>query len=264
MDRKKVLTIAGSDCSGGAGIQADLKTMTAMGVYGMSVITALTAQNTTGVYDIFYVEPSFVAEQLDCVFTDIVPDAVKLGMVYEKEIIRVIGSKLRQYKAGRVVLDPVMVSTSGRRLLAEDAMEILTKELFFLADVVTPNIPEAEILSGRTVRTKEDMEQAARIIGERYQNAVLVKGGHQTSTADDVLFQDGKFTWFLGKRIQNENSHGTGCTLSSGIACGLACGKTPAESIRMGKEYLSAALASGLNLGKGNGPLDHCCRIGGR
>lgn len=256
--RKKVLTIAGSDCSGGAGIQADLKTMTACGVYGMSVITALTAQNTTGVYGIMDVEPEFVAKQLDCVFQDIVPDAVKIGMVSRREIIRVIAEKLRQYQAKNVVLDPVMVSTSGSRLLAADAMEELAGQLLPLAAVITPNIPEAELLGGRKIDSEADMEQAAKRIGERYGGTVLLKGGHQVGTANDVLYQDGTWTWFYGKRIDNPNTHGTGCTLSSAIACGLAEGKTIETSVRSAKVYLSGALASGLDLGAGSGPLDHC------
>lgn len=256
--RKKVLAIAGSDCSGGAGIQADLKTMTAFGIYGMSVITALTAQNTTGVYGIMDVEPEFVAKQLDCVFEDIVPDAVKIGMVSQKEIIYAIAEKLRQYGAKNVVLDPVMVSTSGSRLLAADAMEELAEILLPLAAVMTPNILEAELLSGIKVSSEADMEQAAKMIGDRYQGAVLIKGGHQIETANDVLWQEGKLTWFLGERIDNPNTHGTGCTLSSAIACGLAEGKSIEDSVREAKKYLIAALASGLNLGMGSGPLDHC------
>ena len=258
---KKVLTIAGSDSSGGAGIQADLKTMTAMKVYGMSVITALTAQNTTGVYGILDVNPEFVASQMDCVFTDIYPDAVKIGMVSRKETIRIIAKKLRQYRAKCVVLDPVMVSTSGSRLLAEDAMETLAEELLPLAAVMTPNIPEAEILCGRPVRTEEEMEQAAERISQKYHGAVLVKGGHQIHTADDVLYDGGKITWFRGKRIDNPNTHGTGCTLSSAIACGLASGKTVETSVRLAKEYLSGALAADLDLGAGSGPLNHCFSI---
>lgn len=256
--RKKVLTIAGSDCSGGAGIQADLKTMSALGVYGMSVITALTAQNTTGVYGIQDVTPEFVENQMTCVFEDIRPEAVKIGMVSQKEIIRVIAKKLEEYRASKIVLDPVMVSTSGSRLLAADAMEELAARLLPLATVMTPNIPEAELLSGMKIHSEQEMEQAAAVISERYHGAVLVKGGHQVSTANDVLYRDGSVTWFCGKRIDNPNTHGTGCTLSSAIACGLAEGKSIEESVQKAKAYLSGALSSGLNLGKGSGPLDHC------
>lgn len=260
-ERKKVLSIAGSDCSGGAGIQADLKTMTAFGVYGMSVITALTAQNTTGVYAIADVEPEFVAKQMDCIFQDIVPDAVKIGMVSQKEIICAIADKLREYGAKNIVLDPVMVSTSGSRLLAADAIEVLAKRLFPLAAVMTPNIPEAELLGGMKIGSEADMERAARQIGDRYGGAVLVKGGHQVDTANDVLYRDGTLTWFYGKRIENPNTHGTGCTLSSAIACGLAEGKTVGESVENAKAYLSGALSAGLDLGQGSGPLDHCFSI---
>lgn len=261
--RRKVLTIAGSDCSGGAGIQADLKTMTALGAYGMSVITALTAQNTTGVYGIADAAPEFVAKQLDCVFTDICPDAVKIGMVSRKDIITAIAAKLKEYHAKNIVLDPVMVSTSGSRLLAEDAMDALAAQLLPLAVVMTPNIPEAELLSGIRVETEREMEQAAQLIAEKYGGAVLVKGGHQIGTANDVLYRDGTWTWFYGDRIDSPNTHGTGCTLSSAIACGLAEGRCVEESVRQAKAYLSGALASGLDLGKGSGPLDHCYKIKG-
>lgn len=262
MLRRSVLTIAGSDPSGGAGIQADLKTMTAMGVYGMSVITALTVQNTRGVYGIRNVEPSLVGEQLICVFEDIFPDAVKIGMVSREETLCEIAERLKEYDAKNIVLDPVMVSTSGKRLLEENAREKMKERLFPLANVLTPNIPEAEVLWGRRIDSDEKMEKAAREIGEYYETAVLVKGGHRTGEAGDVLYQAGRFVWFWGQRVDNPNTHGTGCTLSSGIACGLALGKSLEDSIRAAKEYLSGALASGLDLGKGNGPLDHMFRIG--
>lgn len=258
MTRKTVLTIAGSDSSGGAGIQADLKTMTALGVYGMSAITALTAQNTTGVSGVLDVDPAFVEAQLDAVFTDIVPDAIKIGMVSQVQIIRAIAGKLRQYGAGNVVVDPVMVSTSGSRLLAEDAADTLAKELFALAAVITPNIPEAELLYGRSIGTEAEMAQAARMLSETYSCAVLVKGGHQVGTANDVLVQNGTLTWFRGTRIDNPNTHGTGCTLSSAIACGLARRWDVETSVRAAKEYLTKILAAGLDLGQGSGPLDHC------
>lgn len=259
--RKKVLTIAGSDCSGGAGIQADLKTMTAMGFYGMSVITALTAQNTTGVYGISDAEPEFVANQLDCIFTDIRPDAVKIGMVSRKETIAVIAAKLKQYQAVNIVLDPVMVSTSGSRFLAEDAMAALAEELLPLAAVMTPNIPEAELLAQMKIDQEADMEQAARVIGDTYHGSVLVKGGHQRCTANDVLYENGRTIWFCGEYVDNPNTHGTGCTLSSAIACGLAEGKSMEDSIHNAKVYLTLALLSHLDLGQGNGPLDHCCLL---
>lgn len=257
-EMKKVLTIAGSDCSGGAGIQADLKTMSAHGMYGMSVITALTAQNTTGVYGIQEATPDFVAQQMDCIFTDIVPDAVKIGMVSSAALIDVIADKLEEYHAKNVVVDPVMVSTSGSRLLAEDAAKQLILRFLPLAVVITPNIPEAEVLSGRKIQTVEDMTAAAAEIGKNTGSAVLVKGGHHLNDANDLLYQAGKATWFYGERIENPNTHGTGCTLSSAIACGLAAGLSLEDSVRQAKAYISGALRANLNLGKGSGPMNHC------
>lgn len=258
---KTVLTIAGSDCSGGAGIQADLKTMTSLGVYGMSAVTALTAQNTTGVYGILDSTPEFLANQLDCIFTDIRPDAVKIGMVSKKELIKVIADKLEQYQAKQIVIDPVMVSTSKSRLLEEDALYTLMESLLPLADLITPNIPEAELLAGSRIETERDMTQAAERIADRFHTAVLVKGGHQLNDANDVLYREGQSVWFYGKRIDNPNTHGTGCTLSSAIACGLAKGYSMKESVERAKQYLSNALSTGLNLGKGSGPLNHCFSI---
>ncbi len=254
---KTALTIAGSDCSGGAGIQADLKTMLANGVYGMSAITALTAQNTTGVAAIMNVTPEFLGQQLDCIFTDIFPDAVKIGMVSDKDLIRMIAQKLRQYQPKHVVVDPVMVATSGARLIADDAVEVLQQELFPLATVLTPNIPEAEVLLGENIASKEGMEKAAEEIGRQYGCGVLCKGGHSINDANDLLYQDGKVTWFAGKRINNPNTHGTGCTLSSAIAANLAKGCELAEAVRVAKEYISGALAAMLDLGKGSGPMNH-------
>lgn len=258
---KKVLTIAGSDCSGGAGIQADLKTMTAYGVYGMSAITALTAQNTTGVYGVEECTPEFLRMQLDCIFRDIFPDAVKIGMVSSEELIGVISEKLKEYEARNIVLDPVMVSTSGSRLLNEGAGKALAEKLIPLAKVITPNIPEAEVLSGLSILTKFDMERTARRLGERYGVCVLVKGGHNVEDADDVLYSDGKISWFPGNRVDNHNTHGTGCTLSSAIASGLALDLTLTDSIRAAKGYLTKALESGLDIGKGSGPLNHCVEL---
>lgn len=254
---KKVLTIAGSDCSGGAGIQADLKTMLANGVYGMSVITALTAQNTTGVEATLEVPPAFLAKQLDCVFTDIFPDAVKIGMVSSEQLIRVIGEALVRYEALNIVVDPVMVSTSGSRLMEEGAVQALTEVLMPLAAVVTPNIPEAEVLSGRKIANEQDMEAAAGEIARRFGCPVLVKGGHQVSTANDFLLAGEQTEWFRGKRIDNPNTHGTGCTLSSAIAANLAKGYSLKEAVRLAREYLTCLLEDGLDLGKGNGPLNH-------
>ncbi len=260
---RTALTIAGSDSSGGAGIQADIKTMTANGVYAMSAITALTAQNTTGVTDILEVTPLFLQEQLDCVFTDIRPDAVKTGMVSSSALIEVIAERLRFYKAVNLVVDPVMVSTSGSRLISEDAIETLKKELLPLAAVITPNIPEAEVLSGREVRTKEDMEAVAKEICEQYGCAVLCKGGHRVNDANDLLYDGKELVWFHGKRIDNPNTHGTGCTLSSAIASGLAKGYDMQTAVKSAKNYISGALAAMLDLGKGSGPMNHAFAING-
>ena len=264
MKRKTALTIAGSDSSGGAGIQADIKTMLANGVYAMSAITALTAQNTTGVTAILNSTPEFLAQQLDSIFTDIYPDAVKIGMVSDKELIRVIARKLKQYEARRIVVDPVMVATSGARLISEDAIETLKQELFPLATVLTPNIPEAEVLSGMEIHTEEDMIKAAEKIGTEYHCAVLCKGGHQLNDANDLLWRDGEYKWFYGERIDNPNTHGTGCTLSSAIASNLAKGYGLEEAVERAKEYISGALAAMLDLGAGSGPMDHGFDIGGK
>ena len=254
---KSALTIAGSDSSGGAGIQADIKTMTANGVYATSAITALTAQNTTGVYGILESTPEFLANQLDCVFTDIFPDAVKTGMVSSTALIAVIADKLRQYKARNIVVDPVMVATSGARLISEEAVDALKEKLLPLATLLTPNIPEAEVLSGMTISDPAGMERAARAISEQYGCAVLCKGGHQISDADDLLWRNGAGVWFRGRRIQNSNTHGTGCTLSSAIAANLAKGYDLDRSVQRAKDYISGALAAMLDLGKGSGPMDH-------
>lgn len=257
------LSIAGSDCSGGAGIQADIKTMTANGVYAMSAITALTAQNTTGVSDIMDATPEFLAEQLDMVFTDIYPDAVKIGMVSSAALIEVIAEKLKLYNAKHIVVDPVMVATSGSKLLKTDALDTLTKRLLPLAEVVTPNIPEAEILADMVISSKEDMEKAARIICERYGCNVLLKGGHDLNDANDLLYTKESVKWFEGKRIDNPNTHGTGCTLSSAIASNLAKGYDLVSAVKRSKEYISGALDAMLDLGKGSGPMNHAFDIGG-
>ena len=254
---KTALTIAGSDSSGGAGIQADIKTMTANGVYATSAITALTAQNTTGVYGILESTPEFLANQLDCIFTDIFPDAVKTGMVSSTALIAVIADKLRQYGARNIVVDPVMVATSGARLISEEAVDALKEKLLPLATLLTPNIPEAEVLSGMTISDPAGMERAARAISEQYGCAVLCKGGHQINDADDLLWRNGAGVWFRGRRIQNSNTHGTGCTLSSAIASNLAKGYDLDQSVRRAKDYISGALAAMLDLGHGSGPMDH-------
>ncbi|MDD2958556.1 MAG: bifunctional hydroxymethylpyrimidine kinase/phosphomethylpyrimidine kinase [Lachnospiraceae bacterium] len=260
---RTALTIAGSDSSGGAGIQADIKTMTANGVYAMSAVTALTAQNTTGVTGIMEVTPAFLAQQLDCIFTDICPDAVKTGMVSSSGLIRVISEKLRFYGAKNLVVDPVMVATSGARLISEEAVDTLEKELLPLASVVTPNIPEAEVLSGISILTEEDMIRAARIISETYGCAVLCKGGHQRNEANDFLYQKNGSRWFRGRRINNPNTHGTGCTLSSAVASNLAKGYELEPAVEYAKNYISGALNDMLDLGKGSGPMNHAFAIKG-
>lgn len=257
------LTIAGSDSSGGAGIQADIKTMTANGVYAMSAITALTAQNTTGVTGIMEVTPAFLAEQIDDIFTDIFPDAVKIGMVSSSALIEIIADKLEQYQAKNIVVDPVMVSTSGSSLLEDHAVETLKKRLLPLAALVTPNIPEAEVLSGMKINTAEDMITASQIISTSYHCAVLCKGGHQLNDANDLLYDNGNFKWFYGKRIDNPNTHGTGCTLSSAIASNLAKGYPLDTAVKKAKNYISGALAAMLDLGKGSGPMNHAFAIKG-
>ncbi|MCI6646448.1 MAG: bifunctional hydroxymethylpyrimidine kinase/phosphomethylpyrimidine kinase [Oscillospiraceae bacterium] len=260
---KTALTIAGSDSSGGAGIQADIKTMTVNGVYAMSAITALTAQNTTGVQGIFEVTPDFLAQQIDSVFTDIRPDAVKIGMVSSVGLIEVIADKLTAYGAQNIVVDPVMVATSGAKLISDDAIDALKARLLPLATVLTPNIPEAEVLSGMAIRTAEDMVTAARAISETYHCAVLCKGGHQLNDANDLLYRDGGYRWFNGKRIDNPNTHGTGCTLSSAIASNLAKGLDLDTAVERAKAYISGALAAMLDLGSGSGPMNHAFAVAG-
>ena len=257
MKMKTALTIAGSDCSGGAGIQADMKTMTMNGVYAMSAITALTAQNTTGVRAIQESTPEFLKQQLDSVFEDIYPDAVKIGMVASSELIRVIADRLRYYNAKNVVIDPVMVASAGSSLMKQNAVQTLIKELLPLSTLVTPNIPEAQVLSGMTIKNKEDMIATAKKIGDSYHCAVLLKGGHSINDANDLFYANGKLVWFEGKRINNPSTHGTGCTLSSAIVSNLAKGFTLAESVQRAKDYISGALAAMLDLGKGSGPMNH-------
>ena len=254
---KTALSIAGSDSCGGAGIQADIKTMTMNGVYAMSAVTALTAQNTTGVRAIQESSPEFLRQQIDAVFEDIFPDAVKIGMVSSSELIRVIADRLNYYKAGHVVVDPVMVATSGSSLMKSDAVQTLTEELLPMADLVTPNVPEAQVLSELTINDKETMLAAAKIICDTYGCPVLLKGGHCVNDADDLLYAGGEYYWFEGRRIDNANTHGTGCTLSSAIAANLAKGCDLAESVKRAKDYISGALSAMLNLGQGSGPLNH-------
>lgn len=255
---KAVLSIAGSDSSGGAGIQADIKTIAAHKLFAETAITALTAQNTLGVRDVFNVSPHFVTEQIDAVFEDIEPQAVKIGMVSTVDIIEAIASALKSHEARNIVLDPVMVATSGARLIDEDAQEALVRHLFPLADVITPNLPEAEALLGESITTEAQMEHAAHALAKLTNAAVLIKGGHLTDAADDVLvLPDESVYWYRAPHIETENTHGTGCTLSSAIACGLAKGLPVEEAVGRAKEYVQGALAAGLNLGHGSGPLDH-------
>lgn len=256
MEIKAVLTIAGSDSSGGAGIQADIKTMIANGVYAMSAITALTAQNTLGVRSVMNVTPKFLAEQLDAIFEDIPPAAVKIGMVSSAELIEVIAQKLTQYHAENIVVDPVMVATSGAKLIDDDAITTLTEKLFPLAILVTPNIPEIEILCKEKISSVSQIENCAEKIFMKYNCAVLAKGGHSLNDANDLLC-DGDLKWFNGTRIFTNNTHGTGCTLSSAIASNLAKGFSLRDAVAAAKKYVTDALKAGLKLGHGNGPINH-------
>ncbi|MCI7478218.1 MAG: bifunctional hydroxymethylpyrimidine kinase/phosphomethylpyrimidine kinase [Selenomonadales bacterium] len=257
MKMKTALTIAGSDSGGGAGIQADIKTMTMNGVFATCAITALTAQNTLGVTGIMDVSAEFLAKELDAVFTDIPPDAVKIGMVSATSIIETIAEKLIEYKAKNIVLDPVMVATSGAKLISDDAIYALTEKLIPLATLITPNIPEAEVLADMKITSVEDMLSASKIISEKYSCAVLCKGGHSLNDSNDLLYSAGNYKWFNGKRIDNPNTHGTGCTLSSAIASNLAKGYDLETSIQRAKDYISGALNAMLDLGAGSGPMKH-------
>lgn len=254
---RTALSIAGSDCSGGAGIQADLKTMTMNGVYAMSAITALTAQNTTGVTGILEVPPEFLTQQLDMIFTDIRPNAVKIGMVSGAPLMEVIAQRLTHYQAENIVVDPVMVATSGAALIQPEAAQVLKTKLFPIATLITPNIPEAEVLTGMHIATEADMLAAAKQMHAQFGCAVLLKGGHSIHDANDLLCQNGEVEWFHGKRIDTHNTHGTGCTLSSAIAANLAKGYPLDTAVQRAKEYISGALAAMLDLGQGNGPMNH-------
>src|SRR5699024_1046881 len=254
---KTVLTIAGSDSSGGAGIQADIKTMVAHEVYAMSAITALTAQNTLGVTDIMEVTQDFLGEQLDSVFTDIYPDAVKVGIVSSVRLIEIISERLKFYKAKNIVVDPVMISTSSSKLLQDDAIEALKEKLFHQAILLTPNILEASVLSGISIENEEDMIKAVEIISNQYECAVLCKGGHSPHNTNDLPYRDNNYRWFLGERIDSNSTHGTGCTLSSAIASNIAKGIDLEMSIQSAKQYISGAISNMLDLGQGSGPLNH-------
>lgn len=254
---KTALTIAGSDSSGGAGIQADIKTMTCNGIYAMSAITALTAQNTTGVTAIQEVQPEFLKEQIKDVVTDIFPDAVKTGMVSSSALIKTIAESIKEFSLKNIVVDPVMIATSGAKLISDDAVETLEKELIPLSTVITPNIPEAQVLCGEKITSEKEMQDAAKSISRKFSCAVLLKGGHNLNDANDYLFDGSEGTWFYGKRIANPNTHGTGCTLSSAIASNLAKGFSLPQSVKNAKDYISNALEAMLDLGKGSGPLMH-------
>lgn len=261
---KRVLSIAGSDSSGGAGIQADLKTMLTNGVFGMTAITALTAQNTTGVTSVMNVEPRFLFQQIDAVFEDIRPDAVKIGMISSPELVDTIVERLTYYQAQNIVVDPVMVATSGSTLSDDKVVKAMRKKLLPIATVITPNIPESEVLSGIKIKDETDMEKAAKTIGDKLGCAVLCKGGHRVNDANDLLYDQGEFFWFKGERINNSNTHGTGCTLSSAIASNLAKGYDLVEAIKLAKDYISTALDQMLDLGSGSGPMDHAFALKGK
>ncbi len=273
---KKVLTIAGSDCSGGAGIQADLKTMSAHRVYGMSVITALTAQNTLGISGVVNVSGEFVAKQISAVFEDIYPDAVKIGMLPNVEVMQAVAEALKKYKVKNVVLDPVLASTSGTELSASAAREYLIKDIFPLCRIVTPNIPEAQMISKELQKSKEnkkftDIDSAEKaegcceFISEATGCSVLLKGGHSSfnidgKVADLLCVNEGsgsRFLWISGDRYDNPNTHGTGCTLSSAIACNIALGNELEESVKRAKKYVGSCINAGLDLGHGRGPMEH-------
>lgn len=254
---KKVLSIAGSDSSGGAGIQADIKTLTMNGVYAMTAITALTAQNTMSVYDICETDPEFLKKEIDAVFEDIFPDAVKIGMVSSPALIEVISERLGYYKAKNIVADTIMISTSGKSLIKPETVKVMKEKLLPMADIITPNIPEAEVLSGVRIESTNDMKRAAIVMGNLFGTAVLLKGGHRSNSADDLLYADGQLKWFDGTFINNENNHGTGCTLSSAIAANLAKGYALYDAISRAKKYISGALMANLDIGHGKGPMNH-------
>jgi hydroxymethylpyrimidine/phosphomethylpyrimidine kinase len=258
----KVLTIAGSDSGGGAGIQADLKTFSAIGCYGMSVITALTAQNTLGVKGIHAVPPAFAVQQIEAVFTDIGADAVKIGMLYSAELIEVVAQALKKHGARKIVLDPVMVAQSGDKLLQDDAIEAIKAHLMPLADVVTPNIPEASVLCGRRLKQWSDIESAAETLAQHGSRCILIKGGHgDENKSTDLLFiaRESRFVRLEADRIKTDNNHGTGCTLSSAIASYMAKGNDIEEAVQMAKEFMNHAITAGAayKIGHGHGPVHH-------
>lgn len=256
-DLKKVLTIAGSDCSGGAGIQADIKTISSYGQYAMSVITSITAQNTQGVTNIENVDVKMVKDQLDAIFTDIRPDAIKIGMVSNKEIILAICEKLKQYNCENIVYDPVMVSTSGAKLLEDDTVDVIIENLLPLATIITPNIYEAEVLAKIKIDNENHVKDAINKIAKYYKGSILIKGGHLKDSCNDLLFDGGEIHFIKGDKIDNKNTHGTGCTLSSAIACNLAKNESIINSVKNSKNFITKAIDKMLDLGKGRGPLNH-------
>lgn len=254
---KTALTIAGSDTCAGAGIQADLKTFSANGVYGQTVITALTAQNTMGVNDVLEVPDDFFREEIDAVCSDIFPDAVKIGMVESSAKIRIIFEGIEKYNLMHIVLDPLMISTSGHKLLQDEAVGTLTEMLFPKAELITPNIPEAEELVKDSIDSEEKMRFAAKALSQKYHTNVLIKGGHFDGDPIDVLHEkNGEMHIFYGKRIENKDTHGTGCVLSSAIAANLSKGFSLYEAVSRAREFLQGAIQAGLHLGHGHGPMD--------
>jgi hydroxymethylpyrimidine/phosphomethylpyrimidine kinase len=254
---KQLLTIAGSDCSGGAGIQADLKTFAALGVFGMSVVTAVTVQNTQGVRCAQEVRPDIVAGQIEAVFEDIRVDGVKIGMLSSIDTINAVADTLAKYQSVPVVLDPVMISKSGYHLLPRDAIGTLVQKLFPLTIMITPNIPEAELITGIAIHTTADMELAAQRLQGLGAHFVLIKGGHRASDVTDVLYDGSTFQRFPGKKIQTAHTHGTGCTLSAAIATFLAKAEPPPAAVAQAKAYVTICIANAINIGKGVGPLNH-------
>lgn len=254
---KKVLTIAGSDCSGGAGIQADIKTFSAHGVFGMSVIVSVVAENTSRVIDIQDISPDMIKKQIDAIFEDIEVDAVKIGMLSTPECMKAVAEKLKEYKPANVVVDPVMYAKNGCPLMQPTAIDTLINVIIPAADVLTPNIPEAEKISGLPISSVADMETVAKKIHAMGCKAVIVKGGHKSGSALDVLFDGKNFTHFETERIDTKNTHGTGCTFSSALASQLALGLSIKEAVQKSKDYVTTAIKHSLAIGKGNGPTNH-------
>ena len=254
---KTVLTIAGSDSGGGAGIQADIKAISANGAFGMSVITAVTAQNTKEVRSVQQIDLQIIQDQIEAVFDDIQVDAVKIGMLGNVETVQVVAETLKKYKPKYIVVDPVMISKGGHYLLEESAVEAVKEKILPLSSIITPNIPEAEVLIGRTLQTEEEMYKACEQIMEMGVDAVLIKGGHLMGPPNDLFYNGVDFHWLKANRIHTKNTHGTGCTLSSAIAANLAKGSTLFEAVKLAKQYITTAITHSLPLGSGHGPTHH-------